>query len=471
MMALWGGRFEGEPDTLFRAINDSLPVDFRLVREDIEGSVAWAEALGQAGVLTPDETARTVAALEEIAACAKAAPDALRSAGDEDVHSWVEAQLIERLGDLGKKLHTGRSRNDQVATDLRLWTRRQVARRQAEIRSAQEALLRLADREPDTMLPGYTHLQRAQPILLAHWCLAYFEMLQRDGDRLADASARLDRCPLGSGALAGTSYAIDREALAAALGFAGPTLNSLDAVSDRDFVVEVLSAAALCGVHLSRLAEDLIFYASDEVSFVELDDSVTSGSSLLPQKKNPDALEIIRGKTGRLLGALVSVTVTLKGLPLAYNKDLQEDKAPLFDAMDNLALCLEIIPPILDRLRFHHDRAAAAVAGSLSNAVDLADYLVAKGLPFREAHEVAGKIVQVAIRRETTLDQLPLDEMTKHSPRITADIRGFISVRHALNRQNALGGTAPSQVGVAKKRAHSRLAEVYVSDVAHPAVS
>ena len=456
-MALWGGRFDGQSDPIFRAINDSLPFDCRLVQEDIEGSIAWAGALRDAGVLTPDETTRTVAALVEIAELAKAAPEAVRDAGDEDVHAWVEARLIERVGDLGKKLHTGRSRNDQVATDLRLWTRREVMERQAEIRGAQEALLRLAERERDAVLPGYTHLQRAQPVLLAHWCLAYFEMLQRDHERLGDASKRLSRCPLGSGALAGTSYPIDRDALAEALGFAGPTLNSLDAVSDRDFVVEVLAAVALCSVHLSRLAEDLVFYASDEAGFVELDDSVTSGSSLLPQKKNPDALELIRGKAGRLLGSLVSVLVTLKGLPLAYNKDLQEDKVPLFDAMDNLSLGLKVIPPILDRLRFHHDKAAAAVDGSYANAVDLADYLVARGVPFREAHTISGQVVQRALHQGLTLDELPLDDMTKVSPQIKADIHAFIAVRESLNKRNVLGGTSPAQVVEAKRCAGARL--------------
>ncbi|MHC4274360.1 MAG: argininosuccinate lyase [Planctomycetota bacterium] len=458
-MALWGGRFEGESDPRFQAINDSLSVDWRLVQEDIEGSIAWAEALEHAGVLSPDETGRTVAALKEIADHAAAEPRAVGDARDEDVHAWVEAQLIERVGALGKKLHTGRSRNDQVATDLRLWTRRQVSARQVEIRSAQQALLRLAEREPEAMLPGYTHLQRAQPVLLAHWCLAYFEMLQRDHERLGDAAARLDRCPLGSGALAGTSYPVDRQALAEALGFAGPTLNSLDAVSDRDFVVEVLSAAALCGVHLSRLAEDLIFYASDEAGFVELDDSVTSGSSLLPHKKNPDALELIRGKAGRLLGSLVSILVTLKGLPLAYNKDLQEDKVPLFDAMDSLALCLKVMPPILDRLRFCPDKAAAAVERSYSNAVDLADYLVAKGVPFRQAHATVGQIVRHAIRRGLTLDELPVEEMTELSPEIGADIGEFIAARHSMSRRNVIGGTSPSQVAEARRCAEARLDE------------
>jgi argininosuccinate lyase/amino-acid N-acetyltransferase len=457
-MALWGGRFEGASDPVFRAINDSLPVDCRLVAEDIEGSIAWAGALRDAGVLSPQEAGLTVAALEEIADLARTDPEAIRGAADEDVHAWVEARLIERVGELGKKLHTGRSRNDQVATDLRLWTRRAVEQRQAEIRGAQEALLRLAGREPEAMLPGYTHLQRAQPVLLAHWCLAYFEMLQRDRERLGDVAARLDRCPLGSGALAGTSYPIDREALAAALGFAGATLNSLDAVSDRDFVVEALSAAALCGVHLSRFAEDLIFYASDEAGFVELADSVTSGSSLLPQKKNPDALELIRGKAGRLLGSLVSLLVTLKGLPLAYNKDLQEDKAPLFDAMDNLSVCLKVVPPILDGLRFHRQRAAAAVEASFSNAVDLADYLVARDVPFREAHRVAGLIVRRAIRCGVTLRDLPLDEMTELAPQIAADVRDFIAAGRCVRRQDVIGGTAPRQVVEAKQRAEARLA-------------
>jgi argininosuccinate lyase len=455
-MALWGGRFEGQSDPRFKAINDSLRIDARLVEEDVEGSIAWAEALGDAGVLTGEEIGHLVAALKETAEIARAEPDAVRDAPDEDVHAWVEARLIERVGDLGKKLHTGRRRNDQVATDLRLWTGKQVAQRLAEIRAARAALLRLAAREPDAMLPGYTHLQRAQPVLLAHWCLAYVEMLERDEGRFADASARLDACPLGSGALAGTSYPIDRTRLAAALGFAGPTRNSLDAVSDRDFVVEVLAACALCGVHLSRLAEDLIFYASEEAGFVELDDTVTSGSSLLPHKKNPDALELIRGKTGPLIGSLVSILVTLKGLPLAYNKDLQEDKVPLFDAMDGLGLCLRVIPPILDGLRFNQERALCAVERSYASALALADYLVARGVPFREAHERAGKIVRLAMGRGLTLDELPTQEMATVSPEIGADIREYISAGRALSRPDVIGGTSPARVAEAVRSASSR---------------
>ena len=457
-MALWGSRFEKDSDPLFRKFNDSLPYDWRLVQEDIEGSIAWAQALEKADVLTAPERRQIESALKEIAKLAAQTPQSAGDSSLEDVHTWVEAQLIERLGDVGKKLHTGRSRNDQVATDLRLWTRRALSDRQREIHDVQDALLRLAARHEYAVLPGYTHLQHAQPILFAHWCLAYFEMLQRDRDRFADADRRTACCPLGSGALAGTAYPIDREALAHALRFDRPTSNSLDAVSDRDFVVETLCTSALCGIHLSRLAEDLIFYAGSEVGFVELDDSTTTGSSMMPQKKNPDALELVRGKTGRLFGSLTALCMTLKGLPLAYNKDLQEDKAPLFDAMDTLSMCLKIVTLVLDRLRVCEEISKKAAAEGYTNATDLADYLVGKDVPFREAHDQVGRLVRIAIERDESLDELPMSVLTRIAPRIEKDAHVQLTVDASLNKRNTLGGTAPAQVSHAMKVAQRRLA-------------
>ena len=456
-MALWGSRFEKDSDPLFTKFNDSLPYDWRLVQEDIEGSIAWAHALEQAGVLSANEQQQIESALTDLAQLAADDPESVAKADVEDVHTWVESQLIDRLGDVGKKLHTGRSRNDQVATDLRLWTRRQLSERQRELHDLQDALLRLAARHEHAVLPGYTHLQHAQPILFAHWCLAYFQMLQRDRDRFADAYRRAGQCPLGCGALAGTAYSIDREALAHALQFDGATTNSLDAVSDRDFVVETLAASALCGIHLSRLAEDLILYAGAEAGFVQLDDSTTTGSSMMPQKKNPDALELIRGKSGRLLGSLVSLCVTLKGLPLAYNKDLQEDKEPLFDAMDTLSMCLKVVALVLDGLRVNEDVSKEAAAKGYTNATDLADYLVSKDVPFREAHEQVGQLVRIAIERDENLDELPMSVLTRVAPKIEKDVHIQLTVDASLNKRSALGGTAPAQVSRALKTAHQRL--------------
>ncbi len=456
-MPLWGGRFEGEGDPLFKEFNDSLRFDYRLAQEDIEGSIAWARALEKAGVLNAGELSRMVVALEEIAEVAACEPETVRAGNDEDIHAWVEARLIERIGELGKKLHTGRSRNDQVATDLRLWTRRQIEQRRREIGEGRAALVRLAEKEAETVIPGYTHLQRAQPVLFGHWCLAYCEMLARDDQRFADTYRRAGECPLGAAALAGTAYPIDRHALAESLDFDKPAANSLDAVSDRDFVVEALSTSTLCAVHLSRMAEDIIFYASGEAGFVELSDSMTSGSSIMPQKKNPDAMELVRGKTGRVLGSLVSLVVTLKGLPLAYNKDMQEDKVPLFDAMDDLSLCLRVIPAVLDGLSIRHEIARRAAEAGYSNATELADYLAAKGVPFRQAHESVGRIVRLAIEKNMPLEALPLDEMQAISPEIGEDVREHLTIEALLSKRDILGGTAPNQVRAAIERAKATM--------------
>ncbi|MGH7133165.1 MAG: argininosuccinate lyase [Phycisphaerales bacterium] len=445
-MALWGGRFAGKASPLFKEFNDSLPFDRKLVIDDIGGSLAWARALGRAKVLTKAEVAKVTRALEQI--LEQDLKGILTETDDEDVHSWVERRLIARVGPLGKKLHTGRSRNDQVATDVRLYARGEIERTQRFLEDAMRSLVALADREfkVATVLPGYTHLQRGQPVLFAHWALAHYEMLRRDHERLADALRRVEISPLGSGALAGTAWPIDRDALARDLGFSAPSRNSLDAVSDRDFVFETLSALALCGLHLSRLGEDLVLYSSSEFGFVQMDDAVTSGSSLMPQKKNPDAMELIRAKSGRLLGNLVRIGTVLKGLPLAYNKDLQEDKEPLFDSFEHLQLALRMIPPCLDTIKVNRDRCRAAADDGLIAATDLADYLVRKGVPFRDAHHLSGQLVRRALELKTSLSDLPLAEMQKIDRRIQRDVYQHLTIESMLLKRNVTGGTAPRQV-------------------------
>ena len=455
--SLWGGRFAEGPDALFRAINDSIGFDWRLVREDIEGSRAWARALVRAGVLTNDEGERLDAALAELEAIAREMPAPPTESGAEDVHTWVEQRLVERLGALGKKLHTGRSRNDQVATDLRLWCLGAIDARLEELRELQRELVALAEREIDTPFPAYTHLQRAQPVLLPHWALAHFEAFDRDGSRFRDARARANQCPLGSAALAGTAYVIDRAALARDLGFDSATANSLDAVSDRDFVVENLAAAALCATHLSRLGEELVLYSSSEFGLVELDDAVTSGSSIMPQKKNPDACELLRGKCGRVCGALVSLLTTLKGLPLAYNKDLQEDKEPLFDAMDHLGLSLRIAARVVKGCAVRREAARAAAIGGYANATELADYLAERGVPFRDAHEQVGRLVREAIARGVALEALPLEVMHAHAPMAGADMYPRLTLEATLAKRDVAGGTAPRRVREALAAAKHRL--------------
>ncbi len=456
-MALWGGRFETGPDALFKQLNDSLRFDFRLAEQDIEGSIGWARAIAGVGVLSGDELSRLTAALGALLKEVQADPGLPAGGPDEDIHSWVERRLIESVGPLGKKLHTGRSRNDQVATDLRLWTRREIDRRLAELRECRRSLVELATREQQTVISGYTHLQRAQPVLFAHWCLAYVEMFERDEARLRDARRRVNVCPLGSGALAGTAYAVDRHALARDLGFDGPTANSLDAVSDRDFVIETLGACAVAAVHLSRLGEDLILYGSQEFALVEFDDAVSSGSSLMPQKKNPDSAELLRGKSGRVIGPLVSLLTTVKGLPLAYNKDLQEDKEPLFDAMDHLSMCLRVVPRILDTLKVRRGACERGAKGGYSNATDLADYLVSRGVPFRDAHEQVGRVVREALDAGKAIEELPLAELQRHAPACGADVFDQLTVEAGLSRREVHGGTGPGAVAAALAAARGRL--------------
>jgi len=454
---LWGGRFEGVSDPLFRAFNDSLAVDRRLVFDDIEGSVAWAAALGAAGVLKREEVERLRGALKDLRDLVEREPNILAAAGDEDVHSWVERELIARIGELGKKLHTGRSRNDQVATDFRLWTRREIDERISELARLRGALIDLAEREVSTIVPGYTHLQRAMPVLFAHWCLAYVEMFERDGERFADARRRVNVCPLGSAALAGSSFPIDREALARSLGFDGPLRNSLDAVSDRDFAIESLAACSMTALHLSRLGEDLIIYSSAEFGFVEMSDAVTSGSSIMPQKKNPDAMELIRGKCGRIVGSFTGLMMTVKGTPLAYNKDFQEDKVPVFVAMDELSMCLRMATRALADLRTRPEAMRRAAEGGHANATTFANYLVSRGVPFRDAHEQTGMAVRLALEKGVTLELLSIEELRSAAPAVDEGMFDAIRLECVIESCDVYGGTNPRRVRAAIADARARL--------------
>ncbi|MCF1428494.1 MAG: argininosuccinate lyase, partial [Shewanella sp.] len=438
-MALWGGRFSGESSALFKQFNDSLPVDYRLVEQDIQGSVAWTAALVKVGVLTESEDQALKQALDALLTEVAQQPEQIIESGAEDIHSFVEQKLIDKVGDLGKKLHTGRSRNDQVATDLKLWCKAEGEQIVTRLQAVKAALLELASREQQAVIPGYTHLQRAQPVTFAHWTMAYVEMLERDLSRLADALKRLNTCPLGSGALAGTAYPIDRHALAVSLGFAGPTFNSLDAVSDRDHVIELCSAGSISLMHLSRMAEDLIFFNSGEAGFIELSDEVTSGSSLMPQKKNPDSLELIRGKTGRVYGSLMGILTTMKALPLAYNKDMQEDKEGLFDVMDTWSICLEMLIPVLTGLKVKRTNTLAAAQGGYANATELADYLVAKGMPFRQAHHVVGEVVVKAIAEGKPIEAMSLASLQAFAAVIEQDVYDVLTIDSCLNKRDVLG--------------------------------
>ncbi|POW52496.1 argininosuccinate lyase [Serratia sp. SSNIH3] len=457
-MALWGGRFTQAADQRFKQLNDSLRFDYRLAEPESVGAVAWSKALVTVNVLTATEQLQLEQALNALLTEVQADPLAIVQSDAEDIHSWVEQKLIEKVGDLGKKLHTGRSRNDQVATDLKLWCKQQIGDLHQAIVQLQQALVETAEANQDAVMPGYTHLQRAQPVTFAHWCLAYVEMLARDESRLQDTLKRLDVSPLGSGALAGTAYPIDREQLAGWLGFASATRNSLDSVSDRDHVLELLSNAAISMVHLSRFAEDLIFFNSGEAAFVELSDRVTSGSSLMPQKKNPDALELIRGKCGRVQGALTGMMMTLKGLPLAYNKDMQEDKEGLFDALDTWMDCLQMAALVLDGIQVKRPRCQEAAEQGYANATELADYLVAKGVPFREAHHIVGEAVVEAIRQGKPLEALPLADLQQFSATIGDDVYPILALQSCLDKRAAKGGVAPQQVATAIAAAKQRLA-------------
>jgi argininosuccinate lyase len=450
---LWGGRFEGKTDPGFAEFNDSFRFDRRLFEPDVVASIAYCKALEGAGVLSADEGSQIRKALETILEQGRSNDSYLEDPAAEDVHSFVEARLIELTGALGRRLHTGRSRNDQVATDFRLWMRNSIDELIDVARDLQTSLLDFAEAHRDVVIPGYTHLQRAQPVLLAHWTLAYFEMLARDRERLTEVRRRVNVLPLGSAALAGTSFPIDREALAAWLGFEGVSRNSLDAVSDRDFCVEFLSACSLIMVHLSRMAEDIILYATNEFGFFVLGDAIATGSSLMPQKKNPDSMELVRGKAGRVFGDLLALLATLKGLPLAYNKDMQEDKEAAFDAFDTVRSSLQVTSTVMRNIGVDEGRALAASSGGYMNATELADYLVRKGVPFREAHETVGKVVMRAIELKLELQEMSLDQLRDFSTLMESDVYEALSLERTLNSKSQIGGTARDVVDQALERA------------------
>ncbi len=455
---LWGGRFTGETDRGFSEFNSSFAFDRRLFEADVRASIAHCDGLVGADVLTAAESEKIKSALNQILESGRSKASYFEGAAAEDVHSFVEARLVEIIGDIGRKLHTGRSRNDQVATDLRLWLREEIDRIASALKDAQEALLDLAGAHSDAVIPGYTHLQRAQPVMFAHWCLAYFEMLARDCERLKEVRCRVNVMSLGAAALAGTSYPIDRDAVARALGFEAVSLNSMDAVSDRDFVIEFAAAAALIMLHLSRLAEDITIYSTTEFGFFELSDAVATGSSLMPQKKNPDSMELVRGKAGRVFGHLTAMLTMMKGLPLAYNKDMQEDKEALFDTIDTLGACLGVTGTVLRNVRLNETRARDAASQGYLNATELADYLARKGVSFREAHETVGRIVRRALELELELNDLPLDELKSFSSLIEQDVFYSLSLEQTLATKAQAGGTAPERVAEALVAARASLA-------------
>jgi argininosuccinate lyase len=459
---LWGGRFRQPAAPEFSRLNDSFPFDYRLLAFDIEGSVAYSKALQRARLLKRNEGSAIRSALGSLWRDCCSQPRLLLNALTkyEDVHSFVEAKLIERVGEMGGKIHTGRSRNDQVALDLRLYLRHHCRQLQKKVATLMGALLTNAQRDLTAILPGYTHLQRGQPVLLAHYWMAYFEMFSRDWERMTSTQNRLNVMPLGSGALAGGGFPIDREFLARELGFESISRNSLDAVSDRDFAVEVLSDSSILMMHLSRLAEDLILYSTAEFDFIELSDAVTSGSSLMPQKKNPDALELIRGKTGRVYGNLHHLLVTLKALPLAYNKDLQEDKECLFDTIETLDLALAGMTVVVRTLKVKVNSMRVAAESGFLNATDCADYLVRKGLPFRSAHEAVGRIVLHALRREISLEELSLEEFRSFSLLFEADIFNALSLKRSIESKFLKGGTATNPVRKAIENAKRYIAQI-----------
>ena len=458
-MNLWGGRFTGETDKYFAAFNASFSFDRRLIFADLRACAVHARALGLAGVLQQSEVEAITGGLTKIGEMA-ADPGFLERpeyAATEDVHSFIESRLVELIGQTGYKLHTGRSRNDQVAVATRLFLRDEIAAIDEAMRDTQRALVELADRYVADPMPGYTHMQKAQPVLFAHFLLAYFQMLSRDRERMADVKRRVNSLPLGSGALAGTNFPVDREWMAAELGFDSVTRNSLDAVSDRDYAIEFISASAITMAHLSRLAEDLIIYSTQEFGFIKLGDAISTGSSIMPQKKNPDSLELIRGKAARVFGHLTAALTMTKGLPLAYNKDLQEDKEALFDTIDTLTGSLRVASIVLRNIELDRERARLAAITDYTNATELADYLVRKGLEFRKAHEVIGRIVVYAIEQGRQLHELTIDECRRFSPLFDEDLFDSISLESSLAGKRQIGGTSPEQVKDELARAKTNL--------------
>lgn len=445
MKTLWGGRFTQTLDQQAWDLNSSLPVDKRMATQDVEGSLAWADALHQAGVLTEKERASISLGLAAIKKEFRAGRFSF-AASDEDIHTAIERRLNELIGNAAGKLHTGRSRNDQVATDFRVWLLQNIPLLAAAVKDLQSALVEQAELAGERILPGYTHLQRAQPILLAHWWLSHFWPLQRDTERLQDLTKRVSVLPLGSGALAGVPFDIDRVRLSEALGFAEISQNSIDAVSDRDFAAEYLFCAAMMGIHLSRLSEQVVLYTTAEFGFFELSDAFSTGSSLMPQKKNPDVFEITRGKTGALIGLLTGLLATLKGLPSSYDKDLQEDKAPVFQATDSLLAILPVMAGAIRVITVKPERMHNAIDSAMM-ATDLADYLVNKAVPFRDAHSMVGKVVRLAVENRCSLEQMPLEEYQRIGP-FEADVYDVFDPMKSIRKRSAIGGTSPQSVKI-----------------------
>ena len=438
MAQLWGGRFTKQTDQLVFDFNASITFDKRLFHEDVTGSIVHATMLAKQGILTEEERKSIIEGLTGILEDVDAGKLTIDET-QEDIHSFVEATLIDRIGDAGKKLHTGRSRNDQVALDMRLYTRARVAETDGLLEKLLEAILDTMENNLETYMPGFTHLQKAQPITLAHHYGAYFEMFKRDRQRLADIYKRMNYCPLGAGALAGTTYPLDREYTAKLLRFEGPTLNSIDSVADRDYLIEFLSALSTIMMHLSRFSEEIIIWNSNEYQFVELDDAYSTGSSIMPQKKNPDIAELVRGKTGRVYGALMALLTTMKGLPLAYNKDMQEDKEMAFDAMDTVADCIALFTGMIKTKKFRKDRMAKSAMNGFTNATDAADYLVGKGVPFRDAHGIIGRLVLYCIEKDTSIDALSLEELRSISDKFDEDIYDAISLKTCVEKRLTIG--------------------------------
>ena len=438
MAQLWGGRFTKDTDKLVYAFNASIGFDQRFFHEDVAGSRAHVKMLAKQGIISEEDKDTILGGLDSIEADVDNGK--LKITDEyEDIHSFVEANLINRVGEAGKKLHTGRSRNDQVALDMRLYTRKEVRETDDLLKHFLGTILSIMQKNVDTIMPGFTHMQKAQPVTLAHHFGAYFEMFRRDRERLADIYDRMNYCPLGSGALAGTTYPLDRDMTAQALGFYGPTINSMDGVSDRDYLIEFLSALAIIMMHLSRFAEEIIIWNSNEYRFVEIDDGFSTGSSIMPQKKNPDIAELVRGKTGRVYGALMQMLTTMKGLPLAYNKDMQEDKEFSFDAMDTAKGCIHLFDGMLETLKFNKDIMERSARHGFTNATDAADYLVGKGVAFRDAHGIVGKIVLYCIDKKCGIDDLTLDELKQFSPAFDQDVYDAISLKTCVDKRLTTG--------------------------------
>ncbi len=459
---LWGGRFNASTDALMETFSQSVSFDWRLFRQDISGSIAHARMLKEIGVLDQVEFDSIESGLTAIQKEIEEGSFEW-SAALEDVHMNIEAALTARIGDAGKRLHTGRSRNDQIATDMRLFVRDGLDALREALTALQNALVNLAHQHAATIMPGYTHMQSAQPVTLGHHLLAWNEMFQRDYERFTDCRTRVNVSPLGAAALAGTSYDIDREMTAKELGFDRVSVNSLDAVSDRDFIIEFNAHAALMMVHLSRIAEELVLWSGEGFGFVDLGDAFCTGSSIMPQKKNPDVAELTRGKSGRVSGNLMALLMLMKGQPLAYNRDNQEDKEPMFDSFDTSLLCLQVFTAMFEQVQFNQDAMHRAAASGYSTATDLADYLVRKGVPFRDAHEIVGKVVGVAISDRLALEQVPLSQMQKFSPVIDSDVYEVLTLEGSVNARNHVGGTAPEQVKIAAAAATRQLASRTVS--------